>query len=221
MFTFMQMKLIGIFFFLYHLTSHAEVNIARVVGVSDGDTITVLSLDKKQTKIRLDSIDAPEKNQDFGQASKKHLSSLVFKKQINYKPHKIDRYGRTVATVWADNKSVNLEMVKAGMAWVYRKYSDDPVFYEAEKQAKTSRIGLWSQPNPKPPWEFRHPDQYPKEPAQLTAADNNSCGQKHFCKQMTSCDEARHYFKVCGIQALDKDGDGVPCEKLCAATSNH
>lgn len=215
MFDSMQMKLFGIFLTLFQLTSQAEVSIARVVGVSDGDTITVLSLDKKQSKIRLDSIDAPEKNQDFGQASKKYLSSLIFKKQISYESHKIDKYGRTVALVWADNKSVNLEMVKAGMAWVYRKYSDDPVFFEAEEQAKTNRLGLWSQPDPTPPWDFRHPNQSPTIQTQLTSADKNSCGDKHFCKQMTSCDEAKHYLHVCGIQALDKDGDGVPCEKLC------
>lgn len=211
----MQMTLIGILFFLFQLTSNAEVNVARVVGISDGDTINVLSLDKKQTKIRLDSIDAPEKNQAFGQASKKYLSSLIFNKKVTFEPHKTDKYGRTVASIWSDNKSVNLEMIKAGMAWVYRKYSDNPIFYEAEQQAKTSRIGLWSQPNPKPPWKFRHPDQYPTEQTQLTSIDINSCGAKHFCKQMTSCDEAQHYLKVCGIQALDKDGDGLPCEKLC------
>jgi len=106
-------------------------------------------------------------------------------------------------------------MIKAGMAWVYRKYNDDLIYYEAEEQAKRERLGLWSQPNPQPPWEFRHPDQPSTEPTKLTSVDNRSCGLKHFCKEMTSCNEAKHYLNVCNIHALDKDGDGVPCEKLC------
>jgi micrococcal nuclease len=95
-----MMKTIGIILFLTSFSIHAAVISASVVGVSDDDTITVLSPDKQHTKIRLDSIDAPEKNQNFGQASKKYLSNLVFKKDITYEAHKIDKYGRTVASVW-------------------------------------------------------------------------------------------------------------------------
>jgi Excalibur calcium-binding domain/Staphylococcal nuclease homologue len=98
-------------------------------------------------------------------------------------------------------------MVKSGMAWVYRKYAKDQTFYDAEDQAKRNRLGLGSQPNPQPPWEFWHPMMKPA----LISAAQGSCGEKRFCKQMASCDEAKHYLTVCGIHALDKDGDGVPC----------
>lgn len=109
-------KTIGLTLLLSSFSTHAGGIWARVVGVSYGDTITVLSQDKQQTKIRLDSIDAPEKNQGFGQASKKYLSNLVYRKDITYEAHIIDKYGRMVASVWIDDQLVNLEMVKSGMA---------------------------------------------------------------------------------------------------------
>lgn len=210
----MLKQLSGLILCLNALSCQADVMVGRVVGVSDGDTIIVLSLEKKQTKLRLDSIDAPEKNQDFGQASKKYLSGLVFKKQISYEAVDTDKYGRTVAKVYSEGKLINLEMIKAGMAWVYVKYAKDQAYFDAEKAAKDSRLGLWDQPNPVPPWEFRHPENYPEHYPLLSSA-NDKCGTKRFCKQMTSCDEAKHYLNDCGVHKLDKDGDGVPCESLC------
>jgi endonuclease YncB( thermonuclease family) len=135
----------------------------RVVGVSDGDTITVLDSTKTQHKIRLAGIDAPEKKQTFGQASKKRLSNLVFGREVVLDCGKTDRYRREVCVVMVDGQDANLAQVKAGMAWWYWKYkkeqtSQQRVSYEAaEATAKAGRVGLWSEADPVPPWEWRHP----------------------------------------------------------------
>ena len=95
-----------------------------VVGVSDGDTITVL-VDKTPYKIRLAGIDAPESRQAFGQASKQHLSALVYKKPVTVLWVKKDRYGRTLGKVMVDGTDVCLEQIKAGVAWHYKRYASE------------------------------------------------------------------------------------------------
>jgi endonuclease YncB( thermonuclease family) len=135
----------------------------KVVGVSDGDTITVLDSTKTQHKIRLAGIDAPEKKQPFGQASKKNLSALVFNRDVTLDCGKSDKYRRELCVVMVDGQDANLAQVKAGMAWWYRKYQKEQtarqrVSYEAaESTAKIGRVGLWSDADPVPPWEWRHP----------------------------------------------------------------
>jgi endonuclease YncB( thermonuclease family) len=129
---------------------------ARCVGVADGDTLTVLRDGNVQERIRLEGIDAPEKSQDYGQRSKAFTSAMTFGKVVTVQAKERDRYGRTVGTVIApDGRSVNLELVKAGLAWHYREYSKDPTLAEAERSAREVKQGLWSQPNPTPPWEYR------------------------------------------------------------------
>jgi endonuclease YncB( thermonuclease family) len=135
----------------------------RVVGVSDGDTITVLDGTKTQHKIRLAGIDAPESKQAFGQASKKHLSDLVFGKQVTIDCGKTDRYKREVCVVLVDGQDANLAQVKAGMAWWYRQYQKEQTprhraeYEAAESAAKAGRVGLWGDAAALPPWEWRHP----------------------------------------------------------------
>lgn len=137
-------------------TANAETITGKVVGVFDGDTITLLDSNKHQVKVRLAQIDAPEKKQDYGQASKKALSSAVFNKDVMIEVVAIDRYKRTVGKVIVDGVDVNLRQVNAGMAWVYRQYAKDQAYYTAEDTAKAAKVGLWSKPNPTPPWEYRH-----------------------------------------------------------------
>ena len=191
----------------------------RVVGVADGDTITVLDARQGLTKIRLHQIDAPEKKQDYGQRSKQSLSNLVYGKQARVEVFDTDKYGRTVGKVWINGLDANLEQVKRGMAWVYEKYASDPAYFAAERAAKSGRVGLWDQPTPTPPWVFRHPDRAAtKTPAKSPALARKSagrCGEKRFCKEMTDCAEARFYLNECGLKTLDGDGDGRPCEALC------
>lgn len=154
-------------------TAQAAELEGKVVGVSDGDTVTVLDASKTQHKIRVAGIDAPEKGQDFGQRSKESLSGLVFGKMVRIEWSKDDRYGRKVAKVWvaADPSCVQpdcpktldagLAQLTVGMAWWYRKYAgeqsaEDRGRYElAEDEAKVRRVGLWRDAGPVPPWDWR------------------------------------------------------------------
>lgn len=148
--------------------------VCLVVGIADGDTLTArcptgdADHPYGQVKVRLAEIDAPEKGQPFGQRSKQQLSDLCFNVEASIRETARDRYGRTVARVQCRGLDANLEMVKAGMAWAYTRYQTDPAFPKAELQARAARLGLWADPHPVPPWEFRHTPQ----PQQ---ADANGC----------------------------------------------
>lgn len=139
-----------------HIAGHAgEVIDGRVVGVSDGDTMTVLAGDRRQVKIRLDEVDAPEKAQPFGQASKRSLSDLCFGKSARVAVKKTDRYGRSVAAVSCEGVDAGSHQVRAGMAWAYRQYLKDKRLLDHEATARRGRVGLWSDECPIAPWEFR------------------------------------------------------------------
>ena len=133
----------------------------RVVGVADGDTVTVLDASNTQFKIRLMGIDAPEKKQAFGSKSKESLSALVFNKQVTVEYSKKDKYGRTVGKIIVDGVDANLEQVKAGMAWHYKQYQreqseeDRRLYALAEEQARAGKMGLWVDVEPTPPWVWR------------------------------------------------------------------
>lgn len=135
----------------------AETLHGRVVAVADGDTITILTAQKKQIKVRLTEIDAPEKDQPYGQKSKKALSDLVFKKEVSISSKSQDRYGRSLGRVFVNDKDVNLSMVAGGYAWAYMKYLTDPAIKEAENNAQKNDLGLWGLPADQivPPWEWR------------------------------------------------------------------
>jgi micrococcal nuclease len=127
----------------------------QVVGVHDGDTLTGITAEKEQVKIRMDAIDAPELKQSFGQAAKKALSDKVFGKQVTVTTKKKDRYGRTVGHVLLGKRDINLEMLEEGMAWHYRQYSKNQRLQQAEDEARAKKKGLWSDPNSVAPWDWR------------------------------------------------------------------
>jgi micrococcal nuclease len=129
---------------------------AHVVAVADGDSITVLR-DKQQLKVRLQGVDCPEGGQAFGAAAKRFTSDLVFGREVMVRPRGTDRYGRMVADVTVDGRDVGLALVEAGFAWHFLRYSDDPRLAAAEQAARAARRGLWADPNPIPPWEYRRP----------------------------------------------------------------
>ncbi|OYU45717.1 MAG: nuclease [Burkholderiales bacterium PBB4] len=143
--------------------AHADTLEGKVVGISDGDTITVLD-DRREVKVRVSGIDAPEKKQPFGQRSKEHMSECAFGKTVAIEWRKTDRYGRTIGKVVVDGVDCGLRQIELGMAWHYKAYAkeqspvDRAAYAEAESQAQARRAGLWSDPHPMPPWEFRHPD---------------------------------------------------------------
>lgn len=130
--------------------SHA----GTVIGVSDGDTLTVLN-DGRPVKVRLANIDAPEKKQPFGARSKQSLSDICFGRDATLDSGKKDRYGRTVAVVHCGTMNANVAQVRKGMAWVYPQYNHDPSLPALELAARSSRVGLWSDPDPLEPWLFR------------------------------------------------------------------
>ena len=129
----------------------------KVVGISDGDTITVLRDGRTQVKIRLHGIDSPETGQDFGSRAKQANADLAFGKTVTVKERDTDRYGRTVAEViLPDGKLLNHEMVWRGMAWWYREYAPkDRELAALEAEAKADKRGLWSVPGAVPPWDWR------------------------------------------------------------------
>ncbi len=127
----------------------------RVVGVADGDTITVLHNGKGE-RIRLHGIDCPEKRQAFGNRAKQFTSTLVFGKTVTVQFVDRDRYGRTVGVVLLpDGRSLNHELVRAGLAWMYRRYTNDQSLSDLEEQARVARRGLWADPHAVAPWEWR------------------------------------------------------------------
>jgi endonuclease YncB( thermonuclease family) len=156
----------------------------KVVGVSDGDTITVLDSKKEQHKIRVSGIDAPEKGQEFGNKAKEQLSDLVYGKTVNLPDAKIDKYGRTVSRVLVGNTDAGLAMIQAGMAWHYKKYeieqspADRVRYSEAEVSARGAKIGLWSQVTPTRPEDFRYESKAPKAAGSGTECP---CGTNNFC----------------------------------------
>ncbi len=136
----------------------------EVVGVSDGDTITVLR-EKQPIKIRLQAVDCPEKNQPFGTKAKLFTAGMVFGKRVSVKPVTQDRYGRTVAWIYLGNKSLNEELLRSGMAWHYSQYDHSIQLERLVQGAQKAKIGLWSEANPIPPWEWRHGRQIHKQKA--------------------------------------------------------
>ena len=149
-------KLLLLYLLLFSLYTFSAEITGRVIGVSDGDTITVLDdMDQGKFRIRLDKIDAPEKKQDFGNEAKQYLSALVLGKKVSIRYKSIDRYGRISGVVFLDGTETNLQMVQAGYAWHYSCYDKTPAYIEAEKQARAKKKGLWQDPNPINPYNFR------------------------------------------------------------------
>ena len=159
--------LISLFLILFPFTSHALSTNCAVKRVLDGDTFHCLpdttingaKIHKDGTiSVRLRGVDAPEKRQPSGMDAKESLKELIGKKTVKLDIKDIDRYGRVAAYVFVNGMNVNLEQVKRGLAWAYTEYLDRPYaseFYDAEKQARKQRLGLWKELNPTPPWEWR------------------------------------------------------------------
>ena len=135
----------------------AERIAGRVVGVADGDTLTVLADWKRQVRVRLGGIDAPERRQPYGTRARQGLSALGFGRAVQVEVEDTDRYGRPVGRVRVGGRDVNAEMVRRGAAWVYLRYNRDPSLPPLEAEARAARRGLWALPEAErvPPWEWR------------------------------------------------------------------
>jgi len=148
--------------FLFLLLTQPAISWAwsgEVVGIIDGDTITVFrSKTLKDVRIRLYGIDTPEKGQAFSKKAKQFISKMVYGKLVEVKVMATDRYGRTVAMIYADKTLLNEELVKAGLAWVYDFYCSEPIcesWKNFQLRARFDKRGLRSDPDRIPPWEFR------------------------------------------------------------------
>lgn len=143
-----------LFLFLVSFACLSQIT-GKVVGISDGDTFTFLTNDKKQIKVRLYGVDCPEKGQPFGNEAKLYLSNLIFGKEVSIVEIKKDKFGRTVALVTFNKKSINEQLIEGGMAWHFTKYDRNLYWASLEMKARKAKTGLWKDPHPVAPWEWR------------------------------------------------------------------
>ncbi|WP_082377072.1 thermonuclease family protein [Chryseobacterium indologenes] len=156
-------------FFLFSQT------VAKVVGISDGDTITVLLDGNIQKKLRLAEVDCPENKQPFGKNARQFTSDQVFTKKITFTETKMDRYGRSIAKVYYDNgKYLSAEIIKAGYGWWYQAYSKDKSLGEMQDSAKVRKLGLWQDKKAISPWDYRKKR---REEALKKRLQNQAAGQ--------------------------------------------
>lgn len=152
---------VALFALLLPLAAAAAEWQGLIVGVADGDTLTLLDASKTQRRIRLDGIDAPERSQPYGQRARQSLASLAHGRAAQAHCPKTDRYGRAVCRVTVDGVDVGLEQIKRGLAWHYVRYANEQsvversAYEQAERAARTSGAGLWSFRDPTPPWDYR------------------------------------------------------------------
>lgn len=192
------------------LAAGAETYTAQVIAVLDGDTVMVMR-DNRKITMRLAGIDAPEKQQAFGMASRDALAGLVLRKTVHVTTKAVDDYGRVIALLDVGRVNVNEELLRRGLAWEYSQYHSNKNLLALQSRAQAARRGLWAAAHPVPPWTYRKA----QAPAGKQAAVAKACGSKHYCSQMLSCEEATFYFTQCHVKTLDKNGNGLPCENLC------
>ena len=203
------------------------VTTSTVVKVRDGDSLVVRSAGR-DLEIRLAYIDAPEFDQAHGRQAGAVLRALVGGRRVRLDLIGGDVHRRIVARVLLGNRDVNAEMVRRGFAWVRREFRHPRELARLEDRARAARRGLWARADPVPPWIWRkvrgkkrgsgtrRADTGGAKPAVPSSAlPAVRCGAKRYCSQMTSCVEARAYLRQCGLRRLDRDRDGIPCEKLC------
>jgi micrococcal nuclease len=208
------------FSLLLCICAHADTITGKVVHVEDGDTITILN-NQTEHKIRFADIDAPETakrgkpGQPFGQASKKYLNELCAGKTVTveFDPQNIS-YDRKIGTVYLNKHSINQHMIEVGLAWHYRQYSNSKLLLDLETKARTSKTGLWEDPDPIAPWEFRRHLKNNTTPTKITNTGNNtevwitksgkkyhkeSCKYAKYAQKTTQTTAITHQLTPCGV----------------------
>ena len=143
-------------FFSFNIIFCQTTLTGKVIGIKDGDTVVVLDSLNHQTTLRLAEVDCPEKSQPFGTKAKQFTSDQIYRKEIKYVVTDIDRYGRSIAMIYYDNnKYLPAELIKNGLAWHYKRYSTSIELANFENFARLHKVGLWIDPNPIEPWEWR------------------------------------------------------------------
>lgn len=202
-----------------------ESSEAEVVSTGDGDTLRVMQ-DGEKVTIRMACIDAPEITQaPWGEQSANKLKELLPAQQVvTVRAIEKDRYGRTVAEVYADDKLINLEMVKGGQAVVYNQYLDNCAdtkqqYLDAQDKAQEQKMGFWNQEKPVMPWEFRKKTRKasPRPSEAVDSSNQPSCVESDCnCSDFATQAQAQAVLKAnpSDPHGLDQDKDGIPCESL-------
>jgi len=219
-------------FFGFCAPTWAEEFIGKITTVLDGDTVLVVRESGQHAllTVRLAEIDAPEKDQEYGMASRQSLIDMVLNKQVRVTTQAVDNYGRLIGIVTLGELNVNHAQVQRGMAWENSRFHNNKPVLVLQQEAQQNRRGLWAGADPIAPniWRKNHaplsaqpviqtPPVAQSQPAIPHQTVKKSDCDKRSCAQMKSCDEAKLYFARCTANALDGDRDGAPCENLCAA----
>jgi len=185
----------------------------KVIFVADGDTVGLLDAERKEHRIRLEGIDAPERGQAFGTQSRQALNDLIYGQEVVVTYEKTDQYGRILGHIYWKDRWLNRDQLASGMAWHYRHFSGDAYLAELQKKAAAEKIGLWSGVTPEPPWRYRLTEKrrresqatiVPAEPMRPTGYWlNTSSGVRH----NETCE---HYGKTSRGKYCDAD-QGKPC----------
>lgn len=209
--------LIGLFLLFFSVSAFPAEFDVTVTGVTDGDTVRVLietAEGKREEKVRLHQIDAPERAQPFGNTSRQYLAELVHQRNVTLQTDGRDRYGRVIGTLLLDDKSINAEMVRAGYAWAYRAYLEDEILLLLEGAARDAGRGLWQDAHPIPPWRWRRGERDAGNPADVDP--RQECLPQPRCSELPDCDAAYFQLQHCGATRIDGDDDGIPCEAICS-----
>ena len=196
---------------------HAASFNGKLVKVLDGNTVEVLHDGKSET-VRLAQIYAPVKDQPFWMAAKEFIWSTAAHQTVTVRFENYDLYGRAEGEVFLfDGTNLNKLLVRAGFAWQYKGFSNDPDYADLEAEARKAGRGLWGVDNPVPPWEWHQLINRASGmgPSGEAPGTDFVCGSKRNCYEMESCEEAKFYLYACGLSRLDRDGNGVPCENVC------
>lgn len=191
---------------LLTIPAFAQTLTGKIVGVTDGDTVTLLTADNKQVKIRLNGVDAPETRQPFGAASKQFASKAVFGKQVQAVVKDTDRYGRTVAVILGpDGANLNQALVRNGMAWWYRKYAaSDTSLKQLEAEARAAKRGLWAESKTAvAPWDWRKG----KRPATPVVAKAKPAGSSARARSRSATAASSYEAPVTGGVYITRTGD--------------
>ena len=144
-----------LFLLILPFTVSAQIYTGKIISVKDGDSFELLTEENEIIEIRLAHVDTPEKKQPYGKAAKIFAANLVWGHIVTATQTDTDRYKRKICLVEANGRILNLELVRAGLAWHFKKYSEDRRYARAEKVAKARKVGLWKQSNPIAPWDAR------------------------------------------------------------------
>ena len=182
-----------------------------ITRVTDGDTV----VSSEGDRIRLWGIDAPEMNQPYGKEATIALTGLIHGKKLFVEIIDTDRYSRQVARIYtADGRNINRSLVCLGAAWWYEKYAPKAQdFRNCELEARRMKTGLWGLSEAINPSDWRR--------GRITGSNLEEhsvpflCGEKRFCRDMATCEEAKYHLTACGVEQLDGDKDGIPCESIC------